>query len=690
MAGKSGPDIAENSIQLYLDAKNDKSYRGDAVWSDLSGNANSGSLYTGKCLSYGGTGYISFDSRIFDVADDGTIDNLTISIWFNQDAQVAGHKELVSWWETGGQTYSDGFLGTTNYDTIRFGDDWASIDVGVLTINTWYHIIAVKTSTDAYIYLNGSLVATKGSSLSFGFNDVFVIGRQHAAGEVWDGQMSDVKLFNTNLSADNISELYNNPNLVLPTGISGSQLVGHWPLSEGDGTIAHDGSGNQNHGTLSGSAIPTWVSGSTDIPQLGGKSYNKPMVFDGSDDYISVGATGTLDFISNNSDFTIGLWIYIDEFDGTSRRFLGNREVTSPYDGYTFNHGRLTNSWRKINFQVTKDGTRYGANFSSELAVEKQWHHVTATWSDSGNNVVIYLNGTDVSQGNNATTETSDDNLNIGRGAGSYFNGKLDEVAFWNIILDPTSIALLAATGSNGTPLPPDATTISGSNLVGYWRNDGDTTWTDRSGNGNDGTVNGSPDSIFLPEGIYADRDSQGFHIKEPNTGWITFDGIADYINCGNDSSLDLSESISVGFWVYWTGTGEEVIYSNGTTEVNGALLQTRGSTNLRIINDNTDGNYYYKDTSAGTFVADQWTHVAYTYDHGSTTLNIYVDSILIDTDTSGTATSRSTTNSIIGKASWSTRFWDGKIAQPIIYSRALSQAEITQNFNAMKSRYGK
>jgi hypothetical protein len=42
-----------------------------------------------------------------------------------------------------------------------------------------------------------------------------------------------------------------------------------------------------------------------------------------------------------------------------------------------------------------------------------------------------------------------------------------------------------------------------------------------------------------------------------------------------------------------------------------------------------------------------------------------------------------------LGQDTYSTRYMKGSIGQASIYNRALSDAEVLQNFNALKDRYG-
>ncbi len=63
------------------------------------------------------------------------------------------------------------------------------------------------------------------------------------------------------------------------------------------------------------------------------------------------------------------------------------------------------------------------------------------------------------------------------------------------------------------------------------------TTWTDLSGNGNTGTLTNGPT------------------FSSANGGSIVFDGVDDYVNCGNASSLNFerTNSFSFCFWIYPT-----------------------------------------------------------------------------------------------------------------------------------------
>jgi len=198
---------------------------------DISGNSNTGTLTNGPTYSsanggfivFDGTNdYVSFTSNCYNIPLNGTITELTIDAWVYWNSfPLNSIDEIVSWWEDGTQTYSDGFLGVTctangggtnTNPMIRFGDDWANTGSSFTAstdVNKWWNIVAVKTSNNAYVYKNSILSATKGSSLSWGFNNVLNIGRQHAAGEYINARIPNIKLYNRALSAAEVSQNFN-------------------------------------------------------------------------------------------------------------------------------------------------------------------------------------------------------------------------------------------------------------------------------------------------------------------------------------------------------------------------------------------------------------------------------------------------------------------------------------------------
>jgi hypothetical protein len=151
-----------------------------------------------------------------------------------------------------------------------------------------------------------------------------------------------------------------------------------------------------------------------------------------------------------------------------------------------------------------------------------------------------------------------------------------------------------------------------------------------------------------------------------------TDDGINTTINIDNDP-------IGINAWVYCT----EVTSVNGR----GIVLSDNGGWDRGLeINDSTwgvhTGNSLYK---VGTALSNTWYNTFLSY--SSNVWTLYVNGSFVFSSSSTTSPGSLAT---IGRADYfSTRIFQGLIPQVQIYNRALTVAEIKQNFNATRDRYG-
>jgi len=214
------------------------------------------------------------------------------------------------------------------------------------------------------------------------------------------------------------------------------------------------------------------------------------------------------------------------------------------------------------------------------------------------------------------------------------------------------------------------------------------TTWTDLSGNGNNGTLS-------QPNGPTFDS---------ANGGSLSFDGVDDYSSVPPTNGLDLSgtsTSITVSCWAKTTDTGlalqglvmwEDVDDSDGIEPVRLAI--TSNSNNypafiLRRYDNNGSSNV------SGLTLTSQNTYYNIVGTYNGSTHAIYVNGTLSNQTsyTGGIKVPADGTNAkwIIGRGELTRtdRLLKGNMAQVLIYNRGLSAAEVTQNYNALKSRYG-
>jgi hypothetical protein len=82
---------------------------------------------------------------------------------------------------------------------------------------------------------------------------------------------------------------------------------------------------------------------------------------------------------------------------------------------------------------------------------------------------------------------------------------------------------------------------------------------------------------------------------------------------------------------------------------------------------------------------------ITLTYDFITDNYNFYVNSVLQGTSTSAKSSSGTITKTTIGSRynQASSEYFTGNIFTTQIYNRVLSATEITQNFNALRGRYG-
>ncbi|MFW0837849.1 MAG: LamG-like jellyroll fold domain-containing protein [Candidatus Komeilibacteria bacterium] len=179
------------------------------------------------------------------------------------------------------------FLGTkAGYDG---GDDnyfwfdtgYSSANAKILTslINTgqWVHVVAIRSNGVGYIYVNNALEVTDSSnSQNVDSNASLTIGRRTGSGYYLDGDLSDVRIYDRALSAEEIASLYNSYNPIISTGSLQKGLVLDMPLDSkrekvGGETITN---GDAEIGDVTGWSVQGGASRSSVISQLHSGTYS--------------------------------------------------------------------------------------------------------------------------------------------------------------------------------------------------------------------------------------------------------------------------------------------------------------------------------------------------------------------------------------------------------------------------------
>ena len=185
------------------------------------------------------------------------------------------------------------------------------------------------------------------------------------------------------------------------------------------------------------------------------------------------------------------------------------------------------------------------------------------------------------------------------------------------------------------------------------------TTWTDLSGNGNTGTLNNGPT------------------YSSSNGGYIIFDGTNDYVS----STLPSLTSYTTSAWVRLRipNAGEHQLLQTLNDNFGMSVL------NNKFFTYNGTGN-----TGVQTVVNDVWYNwVVTSTNTPSNSTKIIINNVLSVYNIFSTY--RAISSGAIALAGWigQSRYLNADIGAFAVYNRVLSAAEITQNFNALKGRYG-
>jgi hypothetical protein len=207
------------------------------------------------------------------------------------------------------------------------------------------------------------------------------------------------------------------------------------------------------------------------------------------------------------------------------------------------------------------------------------------------------------------------------------------------------------------------------SGLVGWWNFDegSGTSAADSSGNGNTGTLHGSPLPTWTTGGYY--------------NGALSFDGAQNYVSVPTSASLNLS-SFSISAWTETTSTTNWQWIAEKATSGNGNYYFYYESSPNKLVCGFWNGSFY-NHSYAWTPSTNTWYHLACTFDSAGQIVNIFINGSPVFS-ASETHTPSTNGNSLwIGRSSENNAFtWTGPLDDVRIYNRALSASEIWRLYN--------
>ena len=412
--------------------------------------------------------------------------------------------------------------------------------------------------------------------------------------------------------------------------------------------------------------------------------------FDGVDDYLSIPDTQLLEIL--DEDFTVEFWIYVTGTRAQQCIFSKSRNVQC----YWTDDNTIALYLDDDNSSAT--GTSgYGVFFNSNLTgtdsvMKNQWHHVAIcrdsnSWKAFVDGVQKYSNSI---PGLNPVYNSSDD-FEIGSYANNRGQGSLAN-EFEGFISNFRWVKGEALYLSNFT-VPSTPLTPAGGSPAGVL-----TSLLTCQGTGAivDAKLN-TPNVITANGGVTTTSLKTSPSYTDNGPGYWEFDGVDDGITIPYTPNLAFTDAIlSCEAWIYadtLVDGGKEfsIINKRGNNQTQNTnrpyVLGVNGDGRIRWI---LDGATTVCDTATGLIQTGQWYHIAATHD--GTDAKIYVNGVLNTTQSSGTS-SLDDTGDIPTRIGWRYKnsginYNDGSIGEVRVYPRALTAAQVFQNYNSTKTKY--
>jgi hypothetical protein len=589
---------------------------------DKSSNSNNATLYTGKALSFDGVNdYVDFGS---DINSSGTV--WTTAIWIGD--YTAGSYDWI-YGDTTQQSIGLSYGSVQN--TVFYRDLYTtfvefSCDAFKSDFTDAKRLVFTSDGTDISLYIDGEFIDSITPT-----STVLKLSRLMAGYDTTSymvaATVSDFQLYDTAWTQADVTFDYNNPQHLVTdraaSTIALSNLKGYWHLSEGDGSIVYDSSGEGNDGTAydgENDAIPgdhnndgtnfgaTWEDQQATIPQLGLMDWSKGSnLFDYSEDFSQwskqSGTTATYNTTetlspdgTNNatklvSDGTTGIFNTWNSVSGVVSRFVylksvvGNVSVLLKDSSSVTTTASVTEQWQRF-YLIGDKGTSTQGLFIDDIPATG-----------------IYIWGAQLEEGSSTTAS--------------------------------------AYRRTNGTAVT-DATLIADPN---------------------------DPSKDILGNSV---------RLREHS---LNLDG-SGYAEVPDADNLDFGTGdFSIEAWAKfkYENTDSVINVIIGLGGLYGSI------TSASLVTDSDQFKFHIGGTSvssSSTLAVSQWYHIVGT--RTGTTMRLYIDTE-IEGGTS-TTSSQTVTNSevkYIGKDSSSDRPYQDLIDDVRIYNRALSSDEVAKNYKA-------
>lgn len=200
----------------------------------------------------------------------------------------------------------------------------------------------------------------------------------------------------------------------------------YWRLGDTSGTTADDETANNRDGSYNGGYTLNVTGAISDG--------NKAVTLNGSTGYVSI---GTLPALNPSGNFTVEIWIKFTT--SKTAKYIANKwEGTS--DGWLVSTDFFVG--RRIRFIARIGGVNYTITTASDIN-DGNWHHIVCV--RNGTSQKIYVDNVEAASGvcGGGSMGSNTNSMQLGKnanGAADFFNGSIDEYAFYPSALSPTRI----------------------------------------------------------------------------------------------------------------------------------------------------------------------------------------------------------------------------------------------------------
>lgn len=605
---------------------------------DTSGNARHGTLMNmnnsnwvdgmdAKALKF-----VSSASNYIDIPNAAGLTSggsFSGSCWINLTSHV-GFGGIASNYDAtdGGWGIWDQAAGGIRFLTRNALGNVTYADCAALSTGDWHNIAWVYNATlgTASFYVDGALSWSQPSVNPTRSIPSLTIGKY--SGNYLNGIVDEMCIYDKALAPAEIKGAYDER----------AHAMGEWRFDEGSGSIANDTSQNEFDSPLMPSYptnSPQWVrfsvSGST-------------LYFDGVDDAVQ---TGYIPDTFNIHDHSIEAWVFpVDSRENAIIYGVGEQGM----NGKCFEM-----KLAYTNIEIWHWGWNWNTGISLPL---NEWTHLVYTYNSSIKTAYIYVNnayrGSFVFTGFLNVVNDGYFPGQIGASLpGRNFMGCIDELTIYNYTM-PAGMVDLSYNRYVSNYFQNES-------RHGDWRFDegfGPAT-ADSGPHGNTGTLYNMEPGDWVPG---------------PSGTCLVFDGVDEYVSCGNDASLGITDSGSVEAWVF------------PMAESNYARLVSKGN-NYEISMDSSSPHHWYfwvsggqSVTSASDVALNDWTHIAATYD--GTQIRIYINGILENSVPKTGPLASDLSYFLIGQGSG--YCLNGAVDQVKLWNRALKPDEVMASYRSV------